>query len=285
MTAAYATLLRHEIRERNLKFAQKHALACQLSYGSAPVVVYEPNGAAHGNFIAETYGAIVATPAWKKRLGKVHTSARSSLPKADRKWCELDSCISSDALLMNIFCYPGVAEDGRVLSLLGLDSAAVPQFGFRARVPLSDGKFDRTEVDMRIGNLLVEAKLTESDFQSKSKVVLDGYRNFQGIFSRRDLPQTRDKYEGYQLIRNVLAAYALDCSFCVICDARRSDLIERWYAVMRAVKLAQMRLRCKVLTWQELAEALPEALQSFLDEKYGIRPGPIVPYEFEHLRD
>ena len=29
-------------------------------------------------------------------------------------------------------------------------------------------RFDRTEVDLRFGSLLVEAKLTESDFQSRS---------------------------------------------------------------------------------------------------------------------
>jgi len=33
---------------------------------------------------------------------------------------------------------------------------------------------------------------------------------------------------------------------------------------------AEMRVRCKVLTWQELASLLPEELQAFLDLKYGI---------------
>jgi hypothetical protein len=32
----------------------------------------------------------------------------------------------------------------------------------------------------------------------------------------------------------------------------------------------EMRVRMKVLTWQELAAALPEELRSFLDVKYGI---------------
>jgi hypothetical protein len=34
----------------------------------------------------------------------------------------------------------------------------------------------------------------------------------------------KGKYASYQLIRNVLAAFALGQSFCVILDARRSDL-------------------------------------------------------------
>jgi hypothetical protein len=51
------------------------------------------------------------------------------------------------------------------------------------------------------------------------------------------------------------------------------------------VKPADLRLRCKVLTWQELSEAAPADLQAFLDEKYGIRPGPVVPYSFDHQRE
>jgi hypothetical protein len=68
----------------------------------------------------------------------------------------------------------------------------------------------------------------------------------------------------------VLAAFAEGCSFCVLHDERRPDLREAWFAVMAAVKSAEMRVRCKVLTWQELAALLPEELQEFLDWKYGI---------------
>jgi hypothetical protein len=56
----------------------------------------------------------------------------------------------------------------------------------------------------------------------------------------------------------------------VLLDRRRPDLIEMWYAVMRAVKVHDLRLRCKVLTYQELSQALPNDLRSFLAEKYGI---------------
>jgi hypothetical protein len=84
-------------------------------------------------------------------------------------------------------------------------------------------------------------------------------------------------YASYQLIRNVLAAYAQGCSFCVIHDERRPDLREAWFAVMAAVKSAEMRVRLKVLTWQELAALLPEGLQEFLDAKYGIvAPGKVA---------
>ncbi len=138
---------------------------------------------------------------------------------------------------------------------------------------------------MKVGDLLVECKLTESDFQNKTKAVVDNYRDFKQVFDRRLLPQSKEKYAGYQLIRNVLAAYALNCSFCVMTDARRPDLIEFWYSVMRCVKIADLRIRCKVLTWQELSPVLPDDLNEFLDEKYGIRPGEVIPYEFNHMRD
>jgi hypothetical protein len=281
----FANLLRHELGERNRKFKEKYALAGVMSYGSAPVVVYEPDSGRHGNFHVASYEAILGNADWKKRLTKVHTAYRSSLPQNERKWCELDSSTSSDALLMNVFCYPEALEHAPVRHMLGIECAEIPQFGLKARVPLLNNKFDRTEVDMKVGYLLVECKLTEGDFQSKSKAVVENYRDFKDVFDRRGLPQSKEKYGGYQLIRNVLAAHALNCSFCVMTDARRPDLIEFWYAVMRCVKMADLRLRCKVLTWQELSAVLPDDLNAFLDEKYGIRPGPVTPYEFDYLRE
>ena len=145
----------------------------------------------------------------------------------------------------------------------------MPQFGWRARVPLKKG-FDRTEVDMKLGNLLCEAKLTESDFQSADLEVLRRYRDFEEVFDWQELPQQNGKVLYYQLIRNVLAAQARDCGFCVLLDARRPDLLESWYTVMRHIRPMELRVRCKVLTWQELCPVLPDPLTEFLDAKYGI---------------
>lgn len=270
--AHYATALRYELSVRNEAYARTHGLKHQASYGAQPVVCYEPDGDTHGNFLPESYRAILADPLWARRLRKTHTSARTAFPRNDRGfWSELDSSNSSDALLMNVFCYPRIFDDERVLSLLGLEHHAIPEFGFKARVPLLGGKFDRTEVDMRLGLLLVEAKLTEADFQVCKKSVVQSYRDFADVFDSRALPQTRERYLSYQLIRNVLAAQANDGAICVLCDARRPDLVQAWYEVMRSVRAMHLRLRCKVLTWQELAAALPKQLQQFLEEKYGIR--------------
>ena len=68
-------------------------------------------------------------------------------------------------------------------------------------------------------------------------------------------------------IRGTLAAYATGCSFCVFCDARRRDLIEAWYRVMRAVRLFELRCCLKLFTWQEPAAVVPHDLQRFLAAK------------------
>lgn len=225
----------------------------------------------HGNFVAASYRRILADPVLKRRLAKVHTLGHRSFPRADRgRWMELDTCTSSDALLMNIFCHPGVLREGKLAALLGVPSASSRCFGYRARVPLANGRSDRTEVDLRWGDELIEAKLTESDFQFAEKRKMTAYRDFTEIFDSERLPQTRDHYVSYQLLRNVLAAFALGCSFRVLADARRPDLIDAWYHVMSCVKPVQLRTELRISTWQELAKVVPPKLQAFLSKKYGI---------------
>jgi hypothetical protein len=281
MRVNWAGSLRRELSQRAGHYARAHGLPHCLSYGQPSTVCFERycDDSRHGNFLPSTYKAILRNPNWHRRLQKVHSQGRKSLPRYEngiRR--ELDACTSSDALLMNVFCYPGVFRDGRVGSMLDVTSGTTPDFGFRARVPLANGKFDRTEVDMRLGDLLIEAKLTESDFQHAPKTAVHAYRDFNEVFEDEGLPQTAKDYRSYQLIRNVLAAYVSGCAFCVLTDARRPELIEDWYGVMKCVRPVDLRLRCKVLTWQELATPLPTRLRTFLREKYDIddvfRSGP-----------
>ena len=265
--------LRAELCHRAGQYALAHGLPHCLSYGQPSTVCFESynDDSLHGNFLPVTYKAILKDPSWRRRLQKVHAQGRKSLPRLEfgvRR--ELDTCTSSDALLMNVFCYPGVSKNSGVCSMLDVRPSAAPQFGFRARVPLASGKLDRTEVDMRLDNLLIEAKLTESDFQKAAKEIVSGYRDFGEVFDAEKLPQSEKDYQSYQLIRNVLAASASNCAFCVLVDARRLDLIEAWFAVMKCVCPVELRIRCKVLTWQELTRVLPQRLRTFLDQKYGI---------------
>lgn len=269
----FASMLRHELAARALSFAKSTHLPHVLSYGATPVVCFIPdeNESRHGNFTRAGYRAIISNPIWRQRLTKVHTQGKRSFPAAEHgRWRELDSCVSSDALLMNIFCHPAVTRRPGALAMLGVDSNSTPHFGYKARVPLINGRFDRTEIDMQLGNLLVEAKLTEGGFQRAEKRVLANYRDFNEVFDHEQLPQTENHYLSYQLLRNVLAAYALSRSFAVLLDARRPDLIEAWYAVMKCVRPVELRAALSVLTWQELAQALPPALQQFLRLKYGV---------------
>ena len=319
--ARYAIQLRHELTLRNRTHARGRAHV--ESYGSEPVIVYAPEEGRHGNFFDPAYAAIAANSDWMRRFDKIHAQAARSLPKPQldptRRWRELDSSMSSDALLMNIFCAPGVAESPAVRNALGVDGDASPILGWKARVPLANGRFDRTEVDMRFGSLLVEAKLTEVGFQTRASAIVEAYRDFDVVFDRDLLPRAEiaterwmrasefpenqsqefesivgdpeiifrvdstfrppcdPGYASYQLIRGVLAAHASQCSFCVLHDERRPDLREEWFSVMAAVKSAAMRVRLKVLTWQELSAFLPAPLRAFLDIKYGIVPPGQIP--------
>ena len=219
-----------------------------------------------------SYRAILRRPEWRRRLQKIHTQGRRSLPAKDGLWRELDSSLSSDALLMNIFCYPGVTRRVQVCRILGIESGSLPEFGFRPRIPLFSEATERTEVDMKLGNILFEAKLTEGDFQVQCAELVKQYRDLREVFEFRQLPRAKRRYVSYQLIRNVLAAHALGLDFCTLLDARRPDLLEDWYSILRCIRSAALRARCKVLTWQELTLGLPGALKNFLSVKYGIVP-------------
>jgi hypothetical protein len=239
-----------------------------------PVIVYRPlvTEGKHGNFFDASYESILKQPGWRRRLDKVHSQAKRLLPQNDEVWKELDSSMSSDALLMNVFCHPGATQSQTLALKLGFEIGDVPQFGFRARIPRHGKRVDRTEIDMKLGTLLVESKLPETNFQMQCAAITESYRDLSEVFEVELLPRMKEQYISYQLIRNVLAAHHLSLSFCVLLDARRPDLIEAWFAVMRCVRIADLRTKCKVLTWQELAKVLPEELQHFLDQKYGIVP-------------
>jgi hypothetical protein len=318
-----ASLLRRDLNARAHKFAHERKLLHEIAPGPHqdidPLIIFGRSELGpHGNFHPASDLAISANPAWLRRLSKPHTASRRSRARNDWPWRELDSAISSDALLMNIFCHPRVFN-GRTLApavanLLNVDRTAQPRFGITPGVPLRTTRkgrsklpselADRTEIDLRLDNLFLEAKLTESSFQTAAPRLIERYRDLEVVFDTRRLPrkvlftpashQPAEDYsqleeptgsltpsptpsktarmviDGYQLIRNVLAAYASDASFCVLCDARRHDLIEIWYSALTAVHYPSFAWRLKLLTWQELASVLPKDLQQFLEEKYGI---------------
>jgi hypothetical protein len=163
-----------------------------------------------------------------------------------------------------------VMRSPALYGLLSVDAGTRPEFGFKARVPLKNGRSDRTEIDMKLGGLLVEAKLTEGDFQRTPVKSLEKYRDVGEVFDRTALPVRDGVAHGWQLIRGVLAAHATGGSFAVVYDRRRADLMEAWFGVVRAVRDCALRTRIGVVTWQEIARCVPPRVQKFLEGKYGI---------------
>ncbi len=268
--------LRNEVNARAAQYARSEKLMHALSDGASPSVIFgcDERGR-HGNFHAAVYRRICADLHWKARLNKVHTASRRMHVRSDWDWKELDCACSSDALLMNVFCHPATLEDTRLRGLLSVTKDARPVLGYKPRVAMKNGCFDQTEVDMQLGDLLVEAKLTEADFQLATDAKLLRYRDLQEVFgwdreALKVLPMQALERRGYQVVRGILAAFATGARFCLLCDARRPDLIAIWYAVLRHVKCAELRTRIMLLTWQELAPLLPASTQHLLASKYGI---------------
>jgi hypothetical protein len=261
--------LRDAIRESHVLWAAEQGIPYYLSRGRSPTVLFEvaADGSGHGNFLPESWRAIAANPVWGTRTRKSH-SQPGALPEEKRSSVrELDSSNSSDALLMNCFCYPGAAA--RILKGLGLpadDSA--PEFGFKARLSLLDGSEDATEIDMRLGSVLFEAKLTEHDFTTRPRPHVERYRNVEIHLDLESLPTRGAELAGYQLVRNILAAVHYDAKLIVLLDQRRPDLMLEWWRVHAAIRSVELRSRCEFRTWQQVAAASPVPLAQFLAKKY-----------------
>ncbi|MGA2371300.1 MAG: PGN_0703 family putative restriction endonuclease [Candidatus Korobacteraceae bacterium] len=265
-----AAELRRELSGRNLALAE--GMVHESTFGAVPSVVYQEVDGEHGNFLAASYRRICAAPDWRRRLKKCYTASRRVARSGDLIRRELDCANSSDALLMNVFCYPGVTSRPGVCSLLGTEPGLRPEFGIRPGTPLASGRADRTEIDMSLGHLLVEAKLTESDFQTARHDLVLRYKELEAVFDVNELTVCDAGFHSYQLIRGVLAAQHRGQSFLLLCDGRRMDLSEAWYRIVRTVLSCELRARLAILTWQELAAVLPRTVQKLLSRKFGIDP-------------
>jgi len=264
-----AAALRAELSARNLQRGED--LQHESTFGRIPSVVYaQDEEGGHGNFLRPSFRRIQADPAWAARLQKTYTGS-ARLPRATDRWRgELECAGSSDALLMNVFCYPGILRRPSVCAALGIPKSLRPDFGVRAALPMERGEVDRTEVDMVLGDLFVEAKLTEGGFGRASEERVLRYTGVSDIFYFDELPRSAGGVTGYQILRGMLTALHADGRYLVLLDARRTDLVEICFRVLRAVRDAGTRSRFRLLSWQELAGALPVPVQEFLATKYGI---------------
>ena len=320
-----ASLLRRDLNARAHKFAHERKLLHEIAPGphqdTDPLIIFGRSELGpHGNFHPASDLAISANPAWLRRLAKPHTASRRSRARNEWPWRELDSAVSSDALLMNIFCHPASLQRSHPRpcrrqppqrrphrptplrhhpwrppqhhpqrpqpnSLLNLsrphrDRPPTRQSLPRSqthRIQLPDRRPPPHRTLPRPRNRLRPRPSSPAKFSSLPHPIhppktTPSLKSPRASLTPSPSPSkpSRTVIDGYQLIRNVLAAYAADASFCVLCDARRHDLIETWYSILSAVHHPTFTTRLKLLTWQELAAVLPKDLQQFLEAKYGI---------------
>jgi len=223
----------------------------------------------HANFLHASYEEIRKNPTWLARLETPHPRTETFESGCHPNPKELDSVNSSDALLMNIFCYPGTTERESLLDLLGVTDAGSPHFGWPGKVPLHTGE-DATKIDVLLGDTYFEAKLTEKDFTSATEDKWGDYRDLPLVFDIQPLLDDNQVLSGYQLVRNILAAHAHGKRFVLLVDERRPDLLRAYWRVMTCVKLPEVRARCGFVIWQEIAKVSHIELLAYLSRKYGI---------------
>ncbi|MCH9662361.1 MAG: hypothetical protein K0U66_01715 [Gammaproteobacteria bacterium] len=257
--------LKNILIEKAKQYSDKQNLSIKEERESAIIF-----GKLEDSFIKESFDAIEKNPAWKERIDKTHSHFKGESVK------EMQSSNSSDALLMNIFCYPKLFKWKGVRDLFLENKIEIDdrKIDFGCKPNVSKGKEqEKTEIDMVIGNTFFEAKLTESDFTSKEIEKVEKYDCLYGVFDKDKLPKhktDKNKYESYQIIRNFLAAHQGKKQHRLLCDERRGDLVRAYYEIVGAIKIDDFKEKVGVIFWQEIAKKCGEPLKTFLLEKYGL---------------
>jgi len=253
--------LKQVIRRSALAFAKQRGLTVDDSHSSALIFTNIAD-----SFHPEAYSNILKHPDWIDRTKKAHPNVQGAK--------EMQSSNSSDALLMNIFCHPLIGKWAGVGKLLGADMGSVT-FGVRAEVQLKSGDADKTEIDLALSDTFCEAKLTESDFTRKRPTVVENYAGLHDIFHSEALPHRGNDYDNYQIIRNLLASAQHGRKHILLCDERRTDLVRRYMTTVSCLRDVGLRMKCRVVFWQEVLTECGESLRQWIEEKYGMRqPSP-----------
>jgi hypothetical protein len=98
---------------------------------------------------------------------------------------------------MNIFCYPRSPERGPLSTLLCFEANAGLIFGYKPRISMIGGRVDCTEIDLRVGDLMIEAKLTETEFQVARFELAERYSHFHAVFDPDRLPRRAHRLQSY----------------------------------------------------------------------------------------
>lgn len=218
------------------------------------------------SFHQKSWQAIQANPDYSIRTKKIHSNTLTS------GIYEMQSSNSSDALAMNIFCFPDFTKWEGVKKIFRFETFTSIQFGFYPQVAKKSSG-DSTEIDVCLNNsVFCECKLTEEGFTQREKENVELYDNFEKVFHTNRLIQNENYYSNYQLIRNILAAYQHKCRFVLICDMRRPDLVKSFHQTTMCIKddYIDLRTNCEIIYWQDIARACGIELKQFLKVKYSI---------------
>ena len=150
---------------------------------------------------------------------------------------ELECANSSDALLMNLFCYPGLTRRPGVCRLLGVDAGLRPEFGVRVQVPLANGRVDRTEVDMQLGDLSGRGEADRDGISAGAAGAGGAIPGSRRGLRCRGAAANRERQDEYADVPAASRCPGGACAESEISGAvrwtPREDLIESWFQVMQ----------------------------------------------------
>jgi len=255
--------LKDSLNKTTLDYIKKKGIPSSeyVKYKSAIVFNTSTDGTVNPNFNKNSLRHISKNQDWKNRLTKRHTHFKDDT-------LEMASSNSSDALLMNIFCHPKFSTWKGPQSILGFANEQ-PEFGCNPGIETHNSP---TEIDMILGDVIYEAKLTETDFTIKDlQTIQRVYPGMEDVFDLEYLSEG-DSVKHYQLLRNIYAVSEVDGinKFMLLVDYRRPDLLHSLVDVINAIRYDELRRKCGFITWQEIARTVGKDLRDFLQLKYGI---------------
>jgi len=216
------------------------------------------------SFYQPSFAEVIKNPDWVKRINKKHTHFKDGT-------LEMQSSNSSDAILMNIFCNPSISMNDSLKKYLDIkisNSQRDIVFGWNPEFENESNK-KPTEIDMKIGNHIFEAKLTENSFTKKNVDVLMKYPLINEIFFFKKIEVNQNKQvKNYQLFRNIITAYKYNFKFTILIDETRLDLIKEINNVKEIIKDEDLKARINFMTWQGIVKAFDNEFKNFMKTKY-----------------
>ena len=269
--ADWVAELRRELTLRAIAYAQRHNLPHFLSKGGT--VFFEPyldatGVTCHGNFFAPSYQVIRHDPDWAALLNHGVTNA-NTIPRLKQGMAmETDSSCSTVALTMSLFCLPELQE---ALETLLQTQRARPLFAGEGKGGNKRKRNRQLEPDVILGGgqVCLWAVLAESltgaitIAELEQNPALHRYADCQRLAVSGGIVRYADVLKMY------LAAQQQGARFVLLADQRRQDIARAYRRVMQAARAGD---NCRLITWQELAAAMPAAAQKYMFEKYGIEP-------------